>query len=352
MITLSVEQLKDFQRRTQYIQRNTQLPSLSYIKLHTQNGKHYLTKNNLRCACVALVRGHTNLKEYEPLLIDDRILMNFINITKSLDITISFDENHIKLTDGKNDIKFQREDFKNFPATPSYGAAQTKFIFTKSHLDAIAIARNFLLDSESGGNFRFIHVSNSGISAFHTNYFYVNNQFSDLPTLRIDKEMADVITTVPELKFADNGNHYFFLATDMIYIFTQQEGNSPNLDNIYSRLKTPGKNFSCNKEDVIEFCDVANMVTESKMADCRIEPNGKALNFKLLDVSYNRNVDRHVDYEGDSPDEFNFDSKLLGAPLRAIPYDKLKGKTVQNTLIIEGNNEWFAFMALAPNVSK
>lgn len=353
MVTLSTEQLKDFQRRTQYIQRNTILPALSYIKMEMRNGKHYLTKNNLRCACVALVKSATKLDGHDPILLDDRIFMGFINITKSPDVTVSWDDKNVKISDGKTNIKFSKEDYTNFPSAPPFSAAQTQFVFTKQHLDAVAIAKSFILDAETGGNFRFIHVGGEFISAFHTNFFYINNQFSGLPEVRIDSEMADVITSVDSLQFSTNGNHYFFLAVDMIYIFTMQEGQSPNIKSVFERAKTAGKDFKIFKDDVMQFLTAANMVTESAMADCRIKPHdgGGALDFQLLDDSYNRGVDRIIKCEG-TMDDFNFDSKLLVNPMKAVPYDEWKAKTVQNNFIIEGTHEYFTFMGLAPKVSK
>lgn len=348
MITLSVEQLRDFQRRTQYIQRNTTLPSLSNIKLHFANGKHYVTKNNLRSVCVALVRSSTTLLEHDPLLLDDRIFFGFVNITKAPEIKISFDDEQIRLTDGRSHIKIARLDYRDFPKTPVYEKNQTPFVFTKKHLDAIAIAKNFILNTDSGGNYRFVHMAGDFISGFHTNYFYINNQFKELPTVRIDMEMADVITAVEELTFTSSDNHYFFLAPDMLYIFTQMEGNAPNVKMMFERaINTPGNDFSIAKDEVIDFCNAANMVCESALADCQFSPNGGSVDLRLLDASYNRGVDRNVHYTG-KMDSFNFDSKLFSAPMKIIPYELWYGKTVQNNMIINGENEYFTFMGLAP----
>jgi hypothetical protein len=348
MITLSVEQLKDFQRRTQYIETNTTLPALKYVKLHFSNGKHYLTKNNLSCVCVALVKSITNLKEHEPLLLDNHILFSFVNITRAMDIEITWDERQIKLSDGRTHIKFNKEAHADFPPTPSFAEAKNQFIFTKKHLDAIAIARNFIMDTESGGNYRFIHLGGAHITAFHTNFFYVNNQFENLPIARISGEMAAVITGVEELKFSMTDRHYFFLAVDMIYIFTQTESSSPNLTNVLAGLAKPGKQFEFSKAELVDFCQVANFASQSALADCSIIPNGGTfIDFKLTDASYNRNVDKRAGFTGEI-DQFNFDSKLFINPLKAVPYDTLKGKTNGGYMMIEGDKEYFAFAGMPP----
>ncbi len=351
MISLSVEQLRDYQRRTMYIQKNTTLPSLAYLKLERRNNKHYITKSNLRCTCVALVNSTCALAEHETLLLDDRIFMSFINLTKSQDVIISWDESQIKLSDGRNNVKFAKQNPTDFPKTPSFAGAQANFTFNKKHLDAISIAKNFVLNTESGGNYKFVHVGDNFISAFHTNYFYINNQFQNLPVIRIDAEMAEVITGIEELKFAHKDNHYFFLATNMIYIFTMQEGNSPNVKSVFDRFAgvSTEKNFTLNKEDVLEFCNMSNMVTEAGMADCSFYPDTTKVDLKLVDSSYNREVHKSLDLKG-SMDQFNFDSKLLIGPMKSIPYDVWKCKTVQNNFMITGENEYFNFMGLAPKV--
>jgi len=348
-IILSVEQLRDYQRRTMYIQKNTTLPALGYLKLEYRNGKHYMTKSNLRCVCVALIQSRCELPEHETLLLDDRIFSSFINLTKSQDVTVTWDDTQITLNDGRNKIKFAKQNPMDFPTTPSFAGAQVNFTLTKKHLDAIAVAKNFVLNSESGGNYKFIHVGGNFIGAFHTNYFYINHQFANLPTIRLDNEMADVVTGIEELKFAHKDNHYFFLATNIIYIFTMQEGSSIDVAKVYDKVLTPSeKLFTIDKEELIEFCNMANMVTESAMADCSFLPTNNAhVDLKLIDASYNREAHKPMDIKG-AMDQFNFDSKLLAGPMKSIPYDNWKCKTTHNNLIVTGDDEFFVFMGLAP----
>lgn len=347
MITINTDSLKEFQRRTASIQRNTTLPALAFLKLEFTNGKHYITKTNARCTVVALLKTVPDPTENPTLMLDERILFSFLNLTKSAAIGITHDQEKVYIDDGKTKVDFQREDPTNFPKTPNYSAAQSVYTFNKEHLTAINIGRNYILDSETGGNFRFIHVGGNYISAFHTNFFYVNNRFTELPEVRIDSEIADTITNgiAEQFQFSKTDNHYFFLAQDIIFMFTPGEGKTPNVKSVHERLGLPGKEFAFSKEDLIDFCNMANVVSETALANCVMTPNGNILNLNLKDKNYNRGVDKNVMLSGEL-DKFSFDSRLMLTPFRVIPVDALKCKTNQNCLIITNDKEYFCFMGL------
>lgn len=345
MISFAIENLKDFQKRTQYIKPNSALPSLAYIKLECKGGKHYLTKNNLRCVCVSLING---IGECPDLLLDDRIFFGFIGKAKSERIDITWDERSIYLSDGKKKIDFSRENPIDFPKTPDYSSVKTSFVLTREHLDAISVASNFVLDSETGGNFRFVHIGGEFISAFHTHYFYVNNKFTELPNLVIDAEISNVITAGLQYEVAISENHYFFQAGNVMYIFTQQEGKTPNIKTqVLSRLQLPGKDFQFAKENIIDFCDLSNIICESQLVNCSMNIENEKLLFTMKDNNMNRGNVHPAAVVG-TMDKFNFDSKMSVAPLRAIPYETLKSKTVQNCFIISdpSGKEFFCFMGL------
>ncbi len=346
MIQLSIARLQDFQKRTQYIQRHTTLPMLSYLKLHVENGNFHLTKNNLAAICVMVV-GENAPPDTPTLLLDDRILFSYLSAAAAKQITITWTDKEIQLTDGKQPVTFQRQDPTDFPRTPEFNEATNEYKMPTELLATLAVAKNFVNDSETAGNQKFIHLRGEYVFAMSTNCFFLCNRFKDLPELRLDKQQADILSGLQEVEFGSIGNHYFFLAGDSIFIFTKQEGQSPAaISNIHERLRLPGKEFQIMRDELTSFCNVANMVSEGPLVPCSMVPAGPVCSLRMVDASFNRGTSRDVMVTG-TFDQFNFDSRLFQTPMKAIPYEILEAKTNQNNFIITGQDEYFCFIGMA-----
>lgn len=345
MITFNVKSLQNFQSRTQYIKPNTILPALANLKLEYRDGKHYLTKNNLRCVCVVSIEAEGSCPD---LLLNERIFHGFINKSKAETIRMKWDDQRILLSDGKQVAEFASEPAENFPKTPDYSKTQIHFKFLKPHLEAIGLARKFVNDSDTGGNFRFVHITDGFIAGIHNNFFYINNKFDPFPNMLIDTEMADVLTNGEEFDVAITGNQYFFLANDVIYIFTQYEGSTPRIRQaIWDKLSTPGKEFQFAKENLVDFCELSNIICDSELVRFHMEQKNGSIFFTMKDGDKNRGNVKNCPMTGEM-DKIAFDSRMYGSAFRNIPYETLKCKTTNNCLIInnDGGKEYFCFQGL------
>lgn len=340
MIILQTQSLRDFAERTKYISRNNLIPILSNLHLRNKDGLWLLTKNNLAATCEFRVEA-----EGDPatILLDERILMGFLQTTKAATFKITHDTN-ITLDDGVTQIQFQAEDPANFPLPNIEDVGELR-VLHKDILDAIGIARNFLYETEAGGNFRYVHVNGSYISGFHNNYFYVNNQFKDLPLFLLSKEEADIVSALGVVEYGSTETKNYFFTPGCTYVFAKTEYRPPKLETVLERLQAQGKDFTFKREELLDFINVANIVTENPVAGCAMTPQGPFMMLKLTDANFARGTDRQVAVTG-TFDEFNFNSRLLAAPLRAVPYEILLAKTNQNCLIITGNNEYFCFIGM------
>lgn len=346
MINLSLNSLQEFQKRTAYIQRNTVLPILSYLKLEQIGEGLYLTKNNLKSVCRCKIEGRTD-KPFNPILLDERILFASLSEFKGVEIQVLASDKQIRITDGKTRIDFHREDYTNYPGIPATPPDVVKSKLTKEHFEAIDIASNYINDAESAGNFQFVHVGNTYISAFNNHFFYLNHRFEQLPELMLTEEQAKVLssTGLEDIIVMVTRSHYYFIGPNIVYVFTRQEGNSPSVKTVHERLSLPGKDFQIHKAEILGFVNVANVVSETPIADCTMTPAGPFAKLTLVDANYSRNSHREIALAG-TFDEFNFNSRLISAPLKSIPYDLLQCKTNQNCLIITGDKEYFCFIGM------
>ena len=344
MIIFKIENLKEFQKRTQFIKSNDAFPALAYIKLECRESKYYLTKNNLKCVCEYMIAAEG---ECPDLLLDDKKFSAFISKAKSDLVKVKWDDEKIYLSDGKQLGEMPRQSVENFPKTPDYSQAKSSFTLKKEHLEVIAIAKQYVTNTDTAGNFKFIHIGGEFISAFHTMYFYVCNKFTDLPNMIIDSEIADVITAGEQFEVGISDNKYFFLAGNVVYIFTQQEGKTPNIKNsVWNKLLKTGKDFQFAKENIVDFCELANVFSNSELVYGSLYKQGDYLMMSMKDNNWKTGNNKVSPVVGDL-DKISFDCRMVAAPFKFIPYETLKCKTVENCLIISGEKEFFCIMGLA-----
>lgn len=346
MIKLNKASLQDFQRLTAGMPKNTVMPILGYVKIQRNPASNLtlITKSNLATTVIAAIKSDVD-QEFEPLLLDERILFGFLAETKFDDIFITIEGNEIKISDTLTKIGFAKEDFNNFPATPK-ASGETKVI-SREIVEALDTAKNFVNDSETAGNYRFVHCVSNFISAFNSHFFYINNRFEALPEMMLTKEMCDVVCSIQSaLKFQDGGNHYFFTASSIQYILTKMEGKTPDASTVLERLKIPGKDFSIPKSDLVSFCNIANMVSEASVSTCTMKPNGMFADIKVNDANYSRNGERNIPIGG-TFDEFTFNARIVIHPLKNIPFETFNAKTNQNCLIVTGKDEYFCFIGMS-----
>jgi hypothetical protein len=349
MLTLLKSDLLEFQKRTMHIRKNTLLPILAYLRLDWRDGRHWMTKSNAQTVCVAPIGGIAQL-DYRTLLLDERILFAVLPAIKGEYVQIQVNPTQVSLSDGeKMVVDFAREDPTNFPNTPDPNTAGDVLPLTAAHLQAIQIAKSFILDSETAANFQFVHIGGIGIRGYHNSYFYVNASFQNLPTIQLGMEEADLVSEAGVGSLLSQSDRHIFLVDGEIrYIFTRHEVSSPATESVLNKLRLPGKNFQMQKADFLDFCNLANVVSETPIADCALEPNGGMFaKLKMLDINYSRSASKEIMATGEF-DAFNFNSRLVATPFRAIPQEQLLAKTNQNCLIIsnEAETEYFAFLGM------
>lgn len=355
MITLKTSSISDFAKRVQFIQRNELLPILANLLLsHSEASGWQLTKNNLNAVCTGPVEGDG---ESATVLLDERIFFSFVAATKAEALTVEVADSKVLISDGHTKIDLPVEDVANYPVSPTYPPDATIIQLTEQHLRAIGIASHFTSPGETAGNFQFVHTGVAGVFGFHNNFFYINTHFIDLPELILRGDECEVLAGMEQVGYLDSGNHHIFFNSGYTYIFTKSEGKQLNITGVVDRLKLPGKPVVLGRDALVDFCTIANLVSETPLATCLIEPQvAGVVRVSLRDANYNRGVDRVLPCEGE-PEPFAFNSRLLAPVLRVIPYEQLEAKTNQNCFIVGGRegagkglgtevNEWFCFIGL------
>ena len=337
MIKLQSASLREFQKQASQIQSNTLLPILGNLKIEVTD-VCAVTKNSISAICIGQV---IHEGETQKILVPERILFAALAVTQDEWITI--DNGVIKF--GSDTIQFTPEDVNVFPLSPTI-PDQPPFVLAKEHIKAIGIAAEYINQGQNAGSFGFVHLAEESIFAFHPNYFYINNSFTGLPTTGFSKDEAAVICSKESIEFLDLQNHHVFFTPGYTYIFTKAEIATPKLTQVVDRLRLPGKSFTCNKGELVNFLNLANTVSESEIATCTMDRSGLFARLLMNDQNYGRGNERIMTVTGEL-DEFTFNSRLIITSMKSIPYETLNAKTNQNCLIIQAGEEWFCFIGMS-----
>jgi hypothetical protein len=338
MLKLNTKSLQSFFSRASKIQKSSQLPVLSYLKLSFDNEIATLIKSNLEATIIGQV-------EYEGDPVDILIDENDLSISASNCQSEFIEVEHINNV-GKLEVVLRynkvkkvtpSEDINTYPVIPEIKESDI-IKLTSDHLSAIEKASSFTGESEA---LSFVQITPAAIAAFSQQSFYINTSFNDLPTILL---RPDEIKMLPnnEVEFSDLERHHVFYTPGFTYIFTKVEGKAAPIDTVLERLRQPGKDFSFDPAELISFCNEANATSKSQIATCTM--NGG--NLSLNDAAYSRSIDAEYACEG-QPDEFTFNSRLVLSGIKALPTGKIGAKTNQNCLIINDNQEWYCFIGMS-----
>jgi hypothetical protein len=347
MIKLNTASLREFQKRASVIEKNTLLPVLSNVKIEISDGVCLITKSSLNAICVGQVQHEG---DNESVLVDEKTLFYLAGTTASEWIKIEKHGTSLVLSDEKDNINLPTEAVENFPPNPPYDQDAESFLLEKRHIDNIDIARSFVDNTETSGSKQFVHVRGNLIFAVHGAYFFINEGFENLPSAMFTTEETAIICQHEKLQMAQTERHHIFFADEgFTYIFIKPEGSTLNAEGLLSRIATPGKNISFLKEELVNFCNLANVVNDSPVATCSMNQDGLFMKLQMNDKSYGKGNDRFVVCEGEC-DEFNFNSRLIVGALKAVPHAALLAKTLQNNLIINTEKEWYCFIGMQKTV--
>lgn len=308
---LQTNQLKQFKAAASAIKQNNILPILSYLKF--DNGT--ITKNNLESFIIMD-------SDFEgTMLIDEKVLMNFVDFTSASEITATVKGTQVIITDGKTKVTSPTDEVKNFPTNTETDTEQIEL--SANILYAIKAASNFTMDDQSMPFKEFIFVGNNIVTASNGFIFY-GEKTTGAPQITIGKDAASAITKFESVLFSENDTYQFY--SNGIYKFGFIKKDIKFLDMTKFMNLPESDKVEVNKSELIKFCDMCISNTPGRVVTAKVDGNL----LSMVDAGYGINIETNISA---TLDTFGFSPAYMIRMLKSLP-----GETLQ---FIRGKNKYY-----------
>lgn len=315
---LQTKQLKTFNSIAGAMKQNNLLPILSYLKF--EDG--YITKNNLE-SFVTMEADFTG-----KCLIDEKILMSFVDSVKAETIDVKIGEKSVILSNGKEKVTSPTDNLINFPKNDETDEKEIEI--TSEVIRAVKIASNFTMDRDDLPFTSCVFVGNGIVSASSGFIAYVENSDKDLPEIVVDKLAASAIRNFDSVMYSENKSYQFYTNHIFKFGFIKKDTKFLNMKQ-WSAVPKDLKSVSINKTELVGFCEFCIKATVGRVVVASIS-NGKLV---MKDSAY------EIDYEKPLSvqlEDFTFNPVYMGKLLKSVPDEMVTFTRAESKYYITGDS--------------
>lgn len=303
---LNVKELKAFKQKSAFIKKNNVLPILDFLKFEngtvTKSALHEFIIQDIKCS--------------ETFLVDENILMNFIDRCDSDEVTVKVDGNKVILSDKKTKVISPTEDVSHFPVHEI--TIENPFTFDIHHLEAMQIASEFVAATEDAAG--YVHVGGPNIMASDRIIAFMKSFNDDFPKIILRKSEIVAISKFDEIVFTENEKYHYF-ATDGLKCGFLKAADIPFFD--MSKLLEYSKELPktlFDKSDFVKFNDLCLSCSPQKFPTATMTPNKRNIDLTLQDTQYERTISTQILAENkDQFKPFMFLISYMNRLLKSIP---------------------------------
>lgn len=307
---IKTSELRIFKSNATAIKGNTLLQVLSYLKFHDGT----IIKHNLHAF---LIQKVTTVNE--SFLVDEKILMGFIDNTRAEEIEIKIKDKRILISEvgGKAKITSPTDDVINFPTIED--EPEEKIILSKKVLNAIKIASNFIVTETLMPLRSHVFIGKKNVGGSNSFIGYLEAQDEELPQIILSKEVCAAISRMGVSSFSQSQRYHYFENGNIRYGFIKPDCAFFDLTPFGVFDKKKLKHFSINKDEFIMFNDMCLSSTPSKIVRATFTVEKNKLKLQMIDTEYEINNYREIDIDGEMEGEFTYQPVYMSHLLKSIP---------------------------------
>jgi hypothetical protein len=299
---LLTKQLKTFDSVAGSMPQNRILPILSYLKF--EDG--YITKNNLESFVImeADFKGRC--------LIDEKILMSFVNSTNADEIDVKVDGTSIILSHGKEKMVSPTDDIINFPESK---LSETEEIEIDSDvIRAIKTAANFTIERENTPYASCVFLGKGLVAATTGFVAYTEKAPDSIPEIILEKNAISVIKNFTTISFSQSDSYQFF--TNHIFKFGFIKKDTKHINMLpFSKVPEEEK-VLVDKKEIIKFCDACVSSCQSPVITANIKMDKLIMEDAAYGIKYEKPISVILK-------DFSFNPALMGKLLKSVPDEQV-----------------------------
>lgn len=260
----------------------------------------------------------------EAVLIEERTLTALLNATNYDKIKVTIGKN-VQLEAAGIKVTHPLSPVENFPAIHVL-PDRKPFVFNQEITDSLAIAKSFVSDQLNDQTFRYVHMKPTYIAATDRFKLYYES-FKKLPTLVFGVGDIDLVCKMTDPEIYDDDKFYAAVSGSVTYFFVKPESVTPNFDGLYTRFNEAATmKLKINKADLVEFCNLANAVSDSKLSTCVICKDGFGLN----------DAEKTIMKAASFPDiYFKFNARNILPAIKPLPIEVFECEVIHEAIIIK-----------------
>lgn len=297
---LKTNELRKFNAVTSSMKQNGILPVLSYLRF--KDG--VITKNNLE----QFVEMEADFKG--ECLIDERVLMAFVNSVSGDVIDVKIDEKSVTLVCGKDKTKSPTEEVINYPVTENNDLEGIEI--GEEIIRSIKIAADFTMERDDMPYTSCVFLGRGLLGAATGFIGYVEKIDENIPEIILDRNAISVIKGLNNFNFSENESFRFIRSG--VFNFGFRKTDTKFVNYAPFAVVNGTNKVEVDKHEIISFCDYCVKSTTSKVVICKMSGNM----LSMEDDDYGISCEKELSVE---LDDFNFNPSFMGRLLKSVPDD-------------------------------
>lgn len=317
---IRAEELRRFLNVAGQIKPNPVATNLDSIKIECTGQEVIFTKTNQNIWCKYSYVCQPAPPEIH--LINERLLNGIAQTCKEyeIEITAHVDGINILITSGADVLKLGIQDAQLFPAVQIATGEKTKI--SSELVERIRIASKYISTTVQRTAMSFVQVGIDGIFATNGSILYYYRAFP-LPDFFLDHEPLGVLRSSDDMLYWTSESYDFFQMDGFTFGFIKSIVKPLPYMQIVS--VTGNQSFTCNKQDLIDFCTIVQYSKKQEYPQATLESaDGVKLCLKHVDADFNINVVRDIAIQATQPiAQFVFSVPWVEVLLKSLPYETL-----------------------------
>jgi hypothetical protein len=320
--------LEAFKAHAPAIRENKINPILSYVRISIEGDFGSIQKTNLKSF---VLRTFNNDSEDCDFLVDENILLQFVELSSDEYINFSIQGNKIVIYDAKNKTISSTERAAMFPAIDLENIGEWVDI-PKQALSAIGISAQLVFDEELVGPKSTVFVGRGAIAGSDANVGFIQ-YFENLPELCLRKEVAIGVSKLATCSVTSNKSYDLFKDADTMFGFSKSEVAFFDLKAIFEKEKVEQQHdFYLNKTHLEKWNNYAIRSCKNVLDGATWAAGNDRLELKIVDSKNEINIDSFISIVNGNG-TFKFSPTIMNNLLKALPSEMI--------FFIPGTNRYY-----------